>query len=198
MGVKERSRLRVGAIALAAVALLYVAFSGGPSEDPTKLTSNTSQGQPEPPAKEPTPPVKVDPIKKIVPPEPTKLDPTKLDPTKLDPAIDPTKTDPGETDPNKKGVEVPPVKPKLDPASEQCKKTREKVGTARNALNFHDMLRLLNDKGCWQSKGEHGKLKTLAYKELGKFRECAAAGRGNTDPEVVKWVNLCTRRAESG
>nr|WP_293255356.1 serine/threonine-protein kinase [Nannocystis sp.] len=193
--------LGIGAIALAAVALLYVAFSGGPGEDPTKLASNTSQGQPpEPPTKEPTPPVKVDPIKKIVPPlDPTKLDPTKLDPTKLDPAkTDPTKLEPGETDPNKKGVEVPPVKPKLDPASEQCKKTREKVGTARNALNFHDMLRLLNDKGCWQSKGEHGKLKTLAYKELGKFRECAAAGRGNTDPEVVKWVRLCEKRAESG
>ncbi|MBL8973838.1 MAG: hypothetical protein JNK56_24825, partial [Myxococcales bacterium] len=154
----------------------------------------------------PTPPVKVDPGKKVVPPvDPTKVDPTKVDPTKVDPTkVDPTKVDPTKTgdtgdvaDPGKEPKKGDP-KPKLDPASEQCKKIREKVSTARNALNFHDMLRFLNDKGCWQSKGEHGKLKTLAYKELGKFRECAAAGKGNSDPEVVKWVNLCTKRADSG
>ena len=142
-----------------------------------------------------------EPIKKVTPPiDPTKIDPTKIDPTKVDPTkVDPTKVDPTKVDPGKDPGKVDPVvRPKLDPSSEQCKKTRDKVGTARNALNFHDMLRYLNDKGCWQSKSEHGKLKTLAYKELGKFRECATAGRGNTDPEVVKWVRLCEKRAESG
>ena len=199
---EQKRLLGIAGIALAAVALLYIAFSGGPDEtDPGgKLAANTSAGQTsDSGGTKDTNPTKVEPSKKV---EPTKVDPTKLIPTKVDPTkVDPGK-EPGDTgdvvDPSKDKKGEPVVKPKLDPASEQCKKTREKVGTARNALNFHDMLRYLNDKGCWQSKGEHGKLKTLAYKELGKFRECAAAGRGNSDPEVVKWVNLCTRRAESG
>ncbi len=199
---EQKRLLGIAGISLAAVALLYIAFSGGPEEtDPGgKLAANTSAGQTsDSGGTKDTNPTKVEPSKKV---EPTKVDPTKLVPTKVDPTkVDPGK-EPGDTgdvvDPSKDKKGEPVVKPKLDPASEQCKKTREKVGTARNALNFHDMLRYLNDKGCWQSKGEHGKLKTLAYKELGKFRECAAAGRGNSDPEVVKWVNLCTRRAESG
>ena len=198
----QKRLLGIAGIALAAVALLYVALSGGSDDDPNKLAANTSQGQTSDSGatKDPNPPVK-EPIKKVTPPiDPTKIDPTKIDPTKVDPTkVDPTKVDPTKVDPGKDPGKVDPVvRPKLDPSSEQCKKTRDKVGTARNALNFHDMLRYLNDKGCWQSKSEHGKLKTLAYKELGKFRECATAGRGNTDPEVVKWVRLCEKRAESG
>ena len=42
-----------------------------------------------------------------------------------------------------------------------------------------NMLRYLNDKGCWQLKSEHGKLKTLAYKELGKFLTSALQDRLN-------------------
>ena len=101
-----------------------------------------------------------------------------------------------EVEPIKKTVVEP--RPRLDPKSEQCKTLRDKVSAARNSGNFHDMLRLLNDRECWASKAEHGKLRTLAFKELGKFRECARAGQNNTDPEVVRWVKLCERRAESG
>jgi eukaryotic-like serine/threonine-protein kinase len=199
----QRRLIGIGVIALAAVALLWIAFSGGPGEveDPDTLAAATSNTGPTEPIKQVEPP----PVKHVPPPtkvDPTKVDPTKVDPTKVDPTkVDPTKQDPGKTgdDPGKevkKGGDTP--RPRLDPGSEQCKKTRDKVASARNALNFHDMLRYLNDKGCWQSKGEHSKLKTLAYKELGKFKECASAGRGNSDPEVVKWVRLCERRAESG
>ena len=122
--------------------------------------------------------------------------PPKIDaPVESKPGLGKETSDPGE--PNKEARKgTPAVKRKLDPASEQCRMTREKVGVARNALNFHDMLRLLNEKGCWQSKDEHGKLKILAYKELGNFGECAEAGRGNNDPEAVKWVRLCAKRAD--
>ena len=46
----------------------YVAFSGGPDEDPGKLASNTTQAQTSDSNPDPTPPVKVDPGKKVVPP----------------------------------------------------------------------------------------------------------------------------------
>ena len=125
--------------------------------------------------------------------------PIPIPPTKIDPTAGTGETgDTGETkvEPVKKAVVEP--RPRLDPKSEQCKTLRDKVSTARNGGNFHDMLRLLNDRDCWASKAEHGKLRTLAFKELGKFKECARAGQNNTDPEVVRWVKLCERRAESG
>ncbi|HEY0138739.1 MAG TPA: hypothetical protein VGB85_31860, partial [Nannocystis sp.] len=114
---------------------------------------------------------------------------------------DPGKEDPG-TDTGEPGKEVkktggtPRARP--DPKSDACKNTRDKVNAARTSGNFHDMLRFLNERDCWAAKSEHGKLKTLAYKELGKFKECEKAGKGLTDPDVVKWVNLCAKRAQSG
>jgi len=200
----QRRLIGIGVISLAAMTLLYIAFSGGPDETDGPIANATTATTAGNVTTDPTPPIKADPAK--VPPtkvDPTKVDPTKVDPTKVDPTkVDPTKVDPagetgetGETK-EKKGAAVP--RPRSDPKSDQCKGTRDKVTTARNAGNFHDMLRYLNDRDCWASKGEHGKLKTLAYKELGKFKDCAKAGRGNADPDVVRWVKLCERRAESG
>ena len=200
----QRKLIGIGVIAVAAAALLYIAMSGGPSDDtdPNKVVATTTT---------PTPTPTPDPVKTDVRP-PTKVDPAKVDPAKVDPAkADPTKADPSKVDPGKTGdtgeTGEPGKEPKKgdnpprqrpDPSSEQCKTLRDKVASARNAGNFHDMLRLLNDRDCWKSKAEHGKLRTLAYKELGKFKECAKAGKGNPDPDVVKWVNLCEKRSQSG
>ena len=198
----QRRLIGIGVISVAAVALLYIAFGGtggtGEETDPGKLaaattaTPTTAGDPPRVPDVKP-PPQKVEPGKV----EPGKVEPGKVEPGKVEP-VDPGKVEPsGDTgEPatkDKKGPDVP--RPRLDPKSDQCKALRDKVNAARNGGNFHDMLRLLNDKACWASKSEHGKLRTLAYKELGKFKECAAAGKGNTDPDVVKWVNLCQKRA---
>ncbi len=190
----RRKLLGIAVMGIAVVALLYVAFSGGkPEGTPDLLATNTTAATKDPPVevnKQPD----IKPLTKVVPiPDP----PTKLQP---DPTAGATSEtgDTGETkvEPIKKTVVEP--RPRLDPKSEQCKTLRDKVSAARNSGNFHDMLRLLNDRECWASKAEHGKLRTLAFKELGKFRECARAGQNNTDPEVVRWVKLCERRAESG
>ncbi len=185
----------IAAIGVAAVALLYVAFSGGPTEgtgetgDSGKVAVNTTATPVDPPPTKP--PVKID----TKPPDVKTPDvkPPDVKPVDTKPP-DPT-GDPGKETP-KKGTGDP--KPRSDPNSEACKTVREKVNTARNGGNFHDMLRLLNDRACWKSKSEHAKLRTLAYKELGKFKECATAGKGNTDPDVIKWVKLCEKRAASG
>ena len=190
----RRKLLGIAVMGIAVVALLYVAFSGGkPEGTPDLLATNTTAATKDPPVevnKQPD----IKPLTKVVPiPDP----PTKLQP---DPTAGATSEtgDTGETkvEPIKKTVVEP--RPRLDPKSEQCKTLRDKVSAARNSGNFHDMLRLLNDRECWASKAEHGKLRTLAFKELGKFRECARAGQNNTDPEVVRWVKLCERRAEPG
>ncbi len=85
-----------------------------------------------------------------------------------------------------------------NPDSEACKSTRDKVNKTRKSGEFYEMIWLLNDRGCWRSAGEYTKLRTLAFKELGSFRECARAGRGSSDPEVLRWVKLCERRATDG
>ncbi|MFY0530582.1 hypothetical protein [Nannocystis pusilla] len=70
----------------------------------------------------------------------------------------------------------------------------DKVKSAR-AGGKPAMLRFLNaEPGCWKSKAESAKLKTYAYKELEKWKECARAGRGQSDADVVKWVKFCERR----
>jgi type IV secretory pathway VirB10-like protein len=188
----QKRLLGIAGIALAAVALLYIAFSGGPEnpEDP-KTAVNTKQP---PDVKEPDPqPKKLPDIKKppdikkvpdpVIPPDPT--------------AGDPTSDSVGDTagpEPKK----LIPVKPKADPNSDACKSTREKVTRARDEGKWHDMNRLLNERECWKSKPEHAKLRTKAYMELGKFKDCAKSGKGSSDPDVVKWVRLCERRSESG
>ncbi len=212
----QRRALGIGLISFAAITLLYIAFSGGPDENPdvignattasattasaTTASGTTASGTTTPGTTAGTPdpigPTKVDPGT----PDPTKLgtpDPTKQDPTKTDPGKEDLGTDTGEPGKDVKKAGTTP-RPRADPKSDACKSTRDKVNTARTSGNFHDMLRFLNERDCWAAKTEHGKLKTLAYKELGKFKECAKAGKGLADPDVVKWVNLCAKRAQSG
>jgi serine/threonine protein kinase len=186
-------KLGIAGIAVACAALLYIAVAGGPGEPIEdgngKIAVNTTQT---PDAKEPDPL----PIKKL----PEKKPPEK----KTDPVIPPTETtaDTADTADETAGSEVkpPPIKllpkPKGDPNSDACKSTRDKVNKARDEGKWHDMNRFLNERDCWKSKNEHAKLRTLVLKELGKFKECAKAGKGLSDPDVVKWVRLCERRAE--
>jgi serine/threonine-protein kinase len=191
-------KLGIAGIAVACLALLYLAFAGGGGDDgdDPKVVVNTSAGDP-PPVKQPdvkptvTPPIKPPDTPPTKPP-----DPGKTTETTAGDATDTAGETAGEdTKPIKKGGDP---RPRADPDSPQCKSTRDKVNAARTAGNWHDMLRLLNERDCWKSKPEHAKLRTLAYKELNKFKECAKAGKGHADPEVQKWVRLCERRAESG
>jgi serine/threonine protein kinase len=202
----QESRHRVIAaagIALTSGLLLWAAFNMGPNvpddggEGGTVIASKTSGDVPNPPEVK----KRVDPpeIKKTDPPEIKKVDP--IDPTKIDP-VDPTKVDPVDPgketkDPEKKDGPRPAGR---DPDSEFCKQTREKVKQARTAGNPRDMLRYLNaEPSCWKGKSaEAAKAKTYAYKELEKWKDCAKAGRGQTDPDVVKMVKLCERRADTG
>ncbi len=188
----KRKVMGIAFIGFAVLVLLYVAFSGpkpvGDGRDVLAANTTAAPREPDPPE-----------VKQPVKPPPTKVVPIIPPPTKVDPTTDGGETaDTGETktEPIKKAVAEP--RQRQDPKSDQCKALRDKVNTARNGGNFHDMLRHLNDRDCWASKSEHSKLKTLAFKELGKFRECARAGQNNSDPDVVRWVKLCERRAEAG
>ncbi len=196
----QRKLIGGGLVVLVSVLVLWVAFSGGtPKPDgPDSETGASSVGND--PSKTPDLADHLG-ITKPVDPLPSKLPPKPPDPTTdtgdsddSEGPADPTKG--SDTKDIKKTPDV--VRPRSDPNSEQCKKLRDRVNEERARGNFHEMLRLLNDRYCWKSRNEHGKLRTLAYKELGKFRECEAAGRGNPDPDVQKWVRLCQKRAESG
>jgi hypothetical protein len=194
-------RLGIAGIALASGMLLWAAFrwgpEGGEGDEGGAIAAKTS-GEPDPdPTKKPDAKQNPPEVKKIETP-PTKIEtpPTKVEtpPTKIDDGGDPTKVEPGKEEP-KKVVE----KPVRDPNSDFCKQTLDKVKDARTAGNPREMLRHLNaEGGCWKSKAEAAKLRTYAYKELEKWRECARAGAGLSDTEVQKWVKLCERRAATG
>ena len=198
----NESRRRLTAIAgitVTAGLLLWAALRLGPKAptdegDEGGVAVRTS-GE-EPPAKQPEP-------KKIDPPPdlPKKIEtpPVKVDPPPVDPKVGETDTgepvEPGKEEKPEPGKKIE-VKPPRDPNSDFCKQTQDKVKVARTAGKPAEMLRHLNaEPGCWKNKAEAAKLKVFAYKELEKWKECARAGRGQTDPDVVKIVKLCERRA---
>jgi serine/threonine protein kinase len=196
---ETQRRLGMAAIVVAAATLLWIALRWGPqggeegSGEIGAVAAKTS-GEPTPP--QPPPP---DPTTKKSSPqwEAVVVDPKLLNPPVENPPSDqkggdeaPSKDEKPEKTPKKSDS-----RPERDPNSDFCKQTQEKVKAARAAGKPADMLRHLNaEPGCWKSKAESAKLKTYAYKELERWKECAKAGRGQTDADVVKWVKFCERR----
>ena len=195
-------RLGIAGIALASGMLLWAALRWGPDApegDGLIAARNSGESDTGPAKADPNP--KVNPAKVDTPPTKVDTPPTKVDtpPTKIDTPVDPTGGDPTKLPETKEPEKKAPDKPVRDPNSDFCKQTLDKVKEARTAGNPREMLRHLNSEpGCWKSKADAAKLKTYAYKELEKWRECARAGAGHSDAEVQRWVKLCERRAATG
>jgi len=83
---------------------------------------------------------------------------------------------------------------KADPSSPACRRTRGAAEDARAAHDWSGLLRHAEAVSCW-SPSERRKLKTQALMELKHFPECVKQGTGLSDPEVQRWVRLCTKRA---
>ena len=128
----------------------------------------------------------------VTPPDkPPVTPPDKPPVTPPDPPPDPPSgTTSGEETPTKVEVKRP------DPYSTaECERTRRAVSEARTSGSWETMLRLLDkEKSCFR-KADYVKMKTLAHKERKEFNLCVKTGQGSRDEEVMKWVNLCERRA---
>ncbi|MCY1068874.1 serine/threonine-protein kinase [Nannocystis sp. RBIL2] len=201
MTYERQRQLSMAAIVVFAASLLWIALRWGPSNEESagdeggEVAVKTT-GEPvnkplptnDPPTKKSNPQwgaVVVDP-KLLNPPETKQTDPKAGD------TDGETKDEKGDKEPGKKNNDP---KPARDPNSEFCKQTVDKVKSARAGGKPAEMLRFLNaEPGCWKSKAESAKLRTYAYKELEKWKECARAGRGQTDADVVRWVKFCERR----
>lgn len=195
MGYDAQRRFGMAGIVAAAALLLWVAFSWGPSGE----ESSGDEGGAVKTTGEPTPPVPKPPVVEKKAWGAVVVDPKLLQPqveakepdqkaTEVDPTGDP------KVEPKVEKKAEPKVRP--DPSSDFCKEIRDKVNAARAAGKPSDMLRYLNaESSCWKGKSsEAAKLKTYAYKELEKWKECARAGKGQSDSDVVKWVKFCERR----
>lgn len=89
----------------------------------------------------------------------------------------------------------PDTDPRGAVGSAHCAAVRARADDARRAHDWEGMLRAAREDACWKSRARRTKALTQAYMELGRFGECARAGRRSKDPDVERWVSLCERRA---
>ncbi len=97
-------------------------------------------------------------------------------------------------------VEDPPTKPAAKQRSEDpCPDRAQAAQRAKSESRWGTVLRLTKQGQCWRgaSKTERKKLRTQALLETGKYAECAAAGRGLTEPDAVRWVHICESKSEN-
>ncbi len=94
----------------------------------------------------------------------------------------------------------PPMNPKPIPeaAPDRCQAKVAKATTAAETRRWGHVLSLTRNTECWNqgAKNARVKLRTEAFFATERYAECAKAGRGSTDPDVVRWVYIC--KAKSG
>ena len=88
----------------------------------------------------------------------------------------------------------PPDEPPVD--TEACVRQRREAEHAREAHDWHGMLRHTENADCWPAGTARKKLRVKANLELKRFEECVRLGKGSSDTEIVGWVNTCTKRLD--
>jgi serine/threonine protein kinase len=95
---------------------------------------------------------------------------------------------------------LPSVTPRDEPApadDEACVRTRREAEQARQAHDWHGILRHTDKAACWPSSATRKKLRVKANMELNRFEECVRLGKDSGDSEVVGWVRMCSKRLDS-
>ena len=90
---------------------------------------------------------------------------------------------------------TPPPTPETSEPAVDCTGVVAGGRKARARQKWSKLLAATNKKPCWD-RTERRRLQVLALKELGRFEECVAAGKGAADPETQRWQQLCRRRLE--
>jgi serine/threonine-protein kinase len=80
-----------------------------------------------------------------------------------------------------------------------CARTRRRATDARAAHDWATVLRMTDERSCWASRSDRGRLRVQALMESGRFRECAVLGASLPDDDTVaRWVRLCVARDRRG
>lgn len=123
----------------------------------------------------------------VAPQEPTQVDPpTPEQPSTIDPAA-------------KRAPKAPPAgKAKAKPQIDECPATVRDAQAAAAGRQWGRVIRLTKSSECWtpQATAERTKLRTQALFETLRYAECAAAGKGSTHPDVIRWVRICESKRQ--
>ncbi|GEM_PF-1722365 len=80
----------------------------------------------------------------------------------------------------------------------QCVAVRARVASSIKERSWSRLLTQLSPKSCWQDKGELAALRVRALWEMGRLKDCFAAGGSHKkDKRVQRWRRLCEKRLES-
>lgn len=138
-----------------------------------------------------------------LPPAPPPSEPTAEIPVDTAVAIaDPPQPDRGggRRRPKSKGGALPSVTPPENGSmadDEACVRMRREAEHARQAYDWHGILRHTDKAECWPSSATRRKLRVKAYMELNRFEDCVRLGKDSADSEVVGWVRTCNKRLDS-
>ncbi len=120
------------------------------------------------------------------------------------PDVSPHKPSPISPTPKRRpGVRAErPPKPEAVPdvAVDRCPAEVREATAAAGKRRWGRVLRLTKSAECWKrgTAGARAKLRTEAFFATERFTECAKAGRGSTDPDVVRWTHICEVKSGGG
>jgi len=87
-----------------------------------------------------------------------------------------------------------------DPSAkaDECSTAVDRAKRAAVQHKWGRVLRMTSSSTCWTGKAatQRARLRTQAYLELGRYSDCARAGRGLTDAQAVRWVGLCEAKSK--
>ncbi len=122
----------------------------------------------------------------------------------VEPAPSPT-PEPQPTSAKMPTPEPTPIAAKPEPVvasapeheTEACATTREAAAAARSSGDYKAVLKHVKKKACWASRRDRARLETKALAELGRWKECVSAAKGQeSDKQVARTLALCEARAQ--
>lgn len=185
--------------ALAAMASIAALWSTGtPAEPVDAATPTTPTAPPAAPSESRAPVAGIDPgiaaegSRPAPAPVVAQQEPTQVDPPSpgQPPAIDPAA---------KRAPKAPNAgKAKAKPRIDECPTTVRDAQEAAASRQWGRVIRLTKSSECWtpQASAERTKLRTQALFETLRYNECAAAGKGSTHPDVIRWVRICESKSQ--
>jgi len=81
--------------------------------------------------------------------------------------------------------------------TDRCAQQRRAAEDAMRRNDPQIALDYLGERGCWQDKAKHRKLRVTALANTRRFSQCVKEGAGSTDPEVRAVVDLCKAKESS-
>ncbi len=99
------------------------------------------------------------------------------------------------TSPARRSTVVPAASPPTPGHAVSCVDRRERARAAARRWAWPEVLEATSDPSCWPKPEERARLRVVAWIEQRRFDACVEEGAQVRDPEIIRLVERCRRRA---